>query len=147
MANGAYNRGLYEILTGATVWGTSDLRALLVKSTYTFDKTHNVVADVIAGSLELSVAGYARVALTSEAVTEDDSNNRAYGDADDVTFGPLTAGQTVGGMIIFRHTGSDATAPVIGFYDVSPDYPTNGVAFVVQYTAPGSGGAMYLYQP
>lgn len=143
MANGVYNRGKYEILSGGTVWGSSDVRMLLVKSSYTFDATHNYVSDVVAASAEISVAGYARVALTSEAVTEDDSNSRAYGDADDVTFAALTAGQTIGGAVLFRHTGVDATAPVLGFIDLA-DTPTSGVAFIVQFAAPGSGAAIYL---
>jgi hypothetical protein len=146
MANGVYNKAAYELGTANTGLATSDLRILLVKDTYVFSKDHNVVADVIAGSLEISVGGYARQTLANKTVTEDDTNDRAYFDADDPTFAALVAGQTIGGAVIFRHTGNDATAPVLFFLDLT-DTPTNGTDFKVQFAAPGLGGVAYLYQP
>lgn len=146
MPNGVYNRGAFQIATGATPLHTADLRMLLVKSTYVFDKDHNFVADVVAGALEISVAGYARQALANEAVTEDDTNDRAYLDADDPTFTALVAGQTIGGAVIFRQVTTDADSPVLFFIDLT-DTPTNGTDFKVQFAAPGSGGVAYLYQP
>jgi len=144
MANGVYNRGLFEIANAVADLDAADLRVLLLNSGYTFSKAHNVVADVVAN--EISVAGYARQTLANKVVVEDDTNNRAYLDADDSVFPSMAAGQTIGGAAIFRHTGSDATAALIVFVDVA-DVATAGTAFTLTWAAPGSGGILYLYQP
>lgn len=140
MANGVYNRGKYLVATAALNLATADLRMLLVKSTYAFDADHNFVADVVAGAQEISVAGYARQALAAKTVTEDDANDFAYLDADDPVFAALVAGQTVGGAVLFIHTGNDATAQLVGFYDLA-DTLTNGGDITVQLSVPASGGA------
>lgn len=141
MANALYNKGLEEIGKALTDLDGSDLRLLLVKTSYSFDKDHHFVSDVSAN--EVSVSGYSRQALTTKTVTRDDTNDFAYLDADDVTFASLAAGQTVGGAILFRHTGSDATAPVIAFYDLA-DTATNGSDITVQWNAPAGGGVLKL---
>lgn len=140
MASGVYNKGLHELAEALTDLGSADLRVLLMTAAYTFTRTHNFVADVVAN--EISAAGYSRQALTGETVVEDDTNHRAYLDANDSTFGTLAAGQTIGGVVLFRHTGSDATAPLIAFIQL-PSTPTNG-SFGVSWAAPGSGGILYL---
>lgn len=139
MANFVFTRGIFEIFAGTTVLGTADTRLLLLTTTYTQDKNDNVVSDL---TNELTVGGYVRQTLANETLTEDDTNDRVYMDADDATFTALVAGETIGWAVMIRHTGSDATAPVISAYDV-PDTPTNGGNVVVQWTAPGSGGVLY----
>lgn len=141
MANLVYNRGKFEISNGAIDLDTSDLRVLLVQSSYTELATHNVVADIVAS--ELSVVGYARQALANKTATEDDVNGFAYLDADDVVFTSLAAGQTIGGAVVFRHTGADATAPLLAFYDLT-NTPTNGGNFTLQWASPANGGVLKL---
>lgn len=141
MANFVFNRGRYEIFNGTFVPGTVDSRALLLDTDYAQDDTDNVLDDL--DSDEISVSGYSRQALASESLTEDDTNDRAYMDADDVTYTGLATGQTVGWCILYRHTGNDATAPVVSAYDVT-NTPTNGGNIVIQWAAPGSGGVLYL---
>lgn len=144
MANGVYNRGLFEIANAAADLDGADLRVLLVNSGYVFSKAHNFVADVAAN--EISAVGYARQTLANKVVVEDDSNNRAYLDADDPVFPSMAAGQTIGGAVLFRHTGNDATAPCIIFIDVA-DVATAGTAWTLTFAAPEVGGILYLYQP
>ena len=144
MANGVYNKGLYELAAALTDLDAADLRVLLVNGGYTFSKAHNFVADVVAN--EITAAGYARQALTGKTVTEDDTNNRAYLDADDPVFPAMAAGETIGGAVVFRHTGSDATAPLLFFIDVA-DVATAGTAFTLTFATGASGGVAYLYQP
>lgn len=144
MANGVYNRGLFEIASAAADLDAADLRVLLLNSGYTFSKAHNFVDDIVGN--EISASGYARQTLANKVVVEDDTNNRAYLDADDPVFPSMAAGQTIGGAAIFRHTGNDATAPLIVFIDVA-DVATAGTAFVLTFAAPASGGILYLYQP
>jgi hypothetical protein len=143
MANGVYNKGKYLLGSDTVTLVGSDLRVLLVKSTYTFDADHNFVSDVIAGSLEISVAGYSRQPLTTETFTEDDTNDFAYLDADDVTFASLTAGQTVGGAVLYKYNAADASAEVIAFYDVV-DTATNGGDIVIQWATPANGGVLKI---
>lgn len=146
MANLVYNKGLEELAKALTDLDGSDLRVLLVQSTYTANKDHLFVDDGSANdpqSHELSVSGYARQALANEAVTRDDTNDFAYMDADDTVFTGLAAGQTIGGAIVFRHTGVDTTAPLIAFYDL-PDTPTNGGNITLQWATPANGGVLKL---
>lgn len=141
MANFVFTRGLFELANGTFVAGTADMRGLLLDTDYTQDKNDNVLDDLDTD--EISVSGYSRQTLTGESLTEDDTNDRVYIDADDPTFAGLSAGQTAGWFILYRHTGNDATAPVVAGYDIT-DTPTNGGSIGVQFAAPSSGGALYL---
>lgn len=146
MANGAYNKGLEELAKALTDLDGSDLKVLLVKDTYTFNKDHLWVDDGTVddpASHEISVVGYARQTLASKAVTRDDANDFAYLDADDSSFTTLTAGQTAGGAVLFRNTGVDTTSPLIAFYDLV-DTPTNGGTITVVWAAGTAGGVIKL---
>jgi hypothetical protein len=146
MANLVYNKGLEELAKALTDLDAADLRLMLVKSSYTANKDHLFVDDGSANdpaSHELTVGGYARVALASKVVTRDDTNDFAYLDADDVAFGTLAAGETIGGAVLIRHTGTDTTAPLIAFYDLA-DTPTNGSTITHQWATPANGGVLKL---
>jgi hypothetical protein len=146
MANGVYNKGLEELAQATTDLQGADLRLLLVKSSYTFNKDHLTVDDGSANdpaSHEVTVSGYARQALANEVVTRDDTNDFTYLDADDVVFTALAAGETIGGAVLFRHTGVDTTAPLIAFYDLV-DTATNGGNVTVQWNTPANGGVLKL---
>jgi hypothetical protein len=132
-----FNRGIQELLSGSTDWdGATDVRVMLVDADYVFDPDDNVVADLVAEELA-GASGYARQTLASRTLTEDDTGNRVVLDAADTAFGALGVGGTIGGIVVFRHTGSDATAALIGFLDVSPSIPTNGSTFTAQWSADG----------
>jgi hypothetical protein len=144
MANGVYNRAKYMFMDGTIDLPTvADLRVLLVKDTYTFNPDHNFVSDVVAGALEISVAGYARQPLTTETITEDDALDFAYLDADDPVFTALVAGQTIGGAVLFKYNVADAAAEAIAFYDTT-DTPTNGGNVTIQWATPANGGVLKL---
>jgi hypothetical protein len=140
MANGVYNRGKYLFASGGITTST-DLRTLLVTSSYTFADTHNFVSDVAAS--EVSVSGYGRYDHASVTVTEDDTNDFAYLDLDDATFTALVAGQTIGGAIVYKYNAADAAAEVIAFYDVT-DTPTNGGDVTIQWAGAASGAVLKL---
>lgn len=135
MAQAATNKFKYLLATGGIVPGTTDLRMGLLK---TMAGTTNVpdinfVADMEAHAdfAELTGAsGYARVALTNEAATEDDSNDWALIDSDDVSFGSLGAGGTIVGYFVYVHTGNDSTAAVLTIGDLTST-PTNGGTITV----------------
>jgi hypothetical protein len=82
--------------------------------------------EVHADFAELTGAsGYARVALTSEAATEDDGNNRANVDSDNVSFGNLGTGGTIVGAFVYVYNASDSLADLVGIWDLTST-PTNG---------------------
>lgn len=147
MANGVYNRGKYQLALAAVNLDTADLRVMLVNATYTFDNNHNFIDNAGASDPidhEISVGGYARQALANTTVTEDDTNDFAYLDADDSVFTSLVAGQTIGGAILFDQAGgADTARVVIAFYDLT-DTATNGGNVTVQWATPANGGVLKL---
>ncbi len=136
MASRMYNRGMFEIINQTTNWATADIRILLVTSTYSFDPDENFVVDI---SDELSTTNYARQAIDNATITEDDTGDSVDLDADDEVFsslGPASGGPTIGGAVIFRHTGSDATAPVLTFEDLT-NTDVNGGDITVTWPTAG----------
>jgi hypothetical protein len=140
MANFVTNKCKYELFTGDANLDAADLRMLLLK-TAAGSVDSNFVSDLTPGSNEVTVAGYARQALAAESVTEDDTNDFAYLDADDPLWTGLATGETVREAWLFRQTGSDATAPVYACYDVT-DTPTNGGDIGVTFATPANGGVL-----
>jgi hypothetical protein len=138
MANAWYNRGKYLDFTGQIVAAT-DLRVLLVNGSYAFSAAHNFVSEVVAN--EIAAAGYARTALTTKTVTEDDAGGFAYLDADDVVWASVAIGPTIGGAILYKYNAADAAAELIAFYDLT-DTPANGQQVTLQWAAPAAGGVL-----
>lgn len=136
MASITYNKGAFQIQSGTLVYTTDTIKAMLVQSSYTPNKDHNFVSDVVAS--EISVSGYSRQTLASKTLTEDDTNDRVVYDAADPAFGSLAAGQTIGGVVIFKDTGADGTSPLIFFNDTA-DTATNGNTVTFQIDAAGLG--------
>jgi hypothetical protein len=131
-----YNRGMFDSPSG-NVWGTADMRVLLVGTGYTPNRDHDFVADVVAN--ELSTTNYARQALTGEVITLDDTNDRVLMDADDVTWtalGPASGGPSVLAAIVYRNTGADGTSP-LWFYMNGTTTTVNGSNFTYQWASTG----------
>jgi hypothetical protein len=139
MADTVTNKCKFELFTGAVNLGSADLRVLLLQTAGSVTPDTNFVSD-ISGN-EISVGGYARQTLAGETVTEDDTNDFAYLDATDPVFTALVAGQTIGWAVLFRHTGSDATAPVYAGYDVA-DTATNGGDVTIVFNTPANGACL-----
>lgn len=140
MANGVYNKGKYLLASGG-ITGSTDLRTLLVNTSYTFVDTHNTVSEVTAN--EISVSGYGRYDHASITITEDDTNDFAYIDLDDAAFTALASGQTIGGAILYVYNAADASANLVAFYDLA-DTATNGGDVTVQWATVANGGALKL---
>lgn len=136
MASGLYNTGLEKLLNGTIVWSSADVRCLLVKSGYTFNKDHDFVSDLTPASNEVTVAGYARQALANESLTRDDTNDRVKFDGDDVAFGALSAGETIAAAVLYVYNASDSAAQMVAYIDLT-DTPTNGSTVTIQWHADG----------
>ena len=139
MASEVYASGCGDVFGGSPDLDTADLRLLLVKPTYTFNAAHAVVADVVAH--ELTVSGYARQTLAGKVLYKTLVAGSAVLDASDVTFAGLTAGESIAAAILFRHTGTDASAPLLAKYDL-PGLPSGIASVTVQWAAPAAGGVL-----
>ena len=121
-------------MDGTIDLNTHDIRIMLVKTGSTAE-ADIVDADTISaiGTLnEVTVSGYARAALTGEAVVANDTDNRGEFDADDVTFTALATGETIIGAIVYKHVTADSDHVPICFLDLT-DTPTNGGNITVSF--------------
>lgn len=137
-----YNRGK-KALNENDLTSTS-VGALLVYSTYTFDRDHNVVTDL---TNEASGTGYARkTSIGSKTWTQDDTNDRVAFDAEDLTWTSMDTGATtLGGVVLYFNTGTDSTSELICYIDTG-GFPkaVQGVDLTIQWDA---NGIFYLIDP
>lgn len=112
MANVVYPKAKQAMLGGDVALDTDDVRVMLVKSTYTYDGADEFVADLGA------VDNGRSAALGSKTLT-----NGTF-DAADTTLA-ATAAEACNALVVFIHTGSDATARLLAFIDT----PTSGLPF------------------
>lgn len=127
MAETVTNRGKFLALDRLLSGGSAlDLRMCVFTGTQTgtADPDLNTVADLDAVT---SVAIHSeRIALTGEASSEDDTNNRAALDSNNVTFA-AAAGVTAQGVAIYDEgSGTDATRQLIAIYTTGFPQPMDG---------------------
>lgn len=104
---------LSTYLTGKT------LKAMLVNSTYTFNRdTHSFRSDVIG---EVSGANYPSGGITLNNVTIqlDAGNHRVEIVADDAAFGMITA-DDVAQLVVYVDTGDPATDRILSVHTFTP---------------------------
>lgn len=112
MANALYDKGREGILDGS-IDMTGDVRVCLVKSSYVQDlAAHDFMADVSTDDNGRSAA------LGSKTYTA------GVFDAADASL-VATAAVACEALVLFQHTGSDATARLIAYIDT----PTSGLPF------------------
>jgi len=112
MANVLYDKGREGFLDGSIDWDTDDIRVCLVASAYTFSAAHEDMADIGANDNGRSAA------LGSKTVTA------GVADAADTSL-TATAAVACEALVVFQHTGVDATARLIAYIDT----PTSGLPF------------------
>lgn len=112
MSNQLFNPGREGFLDGSIDWDTGDQRVMLVKSTYTFSAAHKFLSDLGANDNGRSAA------LGTKTVAD------GIADAADTTI-TATAAVACNALVIFQHTGVDATARLIAYIDT----PTSGLPF------------------
>jgi len=112
MANSLYDFGREGILDDTIAMNAGDIRAMLVLSTYTFSNTHKFVSDLGA------VDNGRSAALTGKTFAA------GVFDAADTTL-VATAAAACKAIVLFVHTGVDATARLVHYMDA----PTSGLPF------------------
>ena len=134
-----YTSACAMFANGAVDWATTDVRCLLLKSTYTYSAAHDFVDDVTAGSQEISVSGYTRAdGDMVNFVAPTAANPSVCDSTSDITFTGLASGQTIGFVVFYIYNASDASAALLFCMDEdTTTYPTNGGNFVVSLNASG----------
>jgi len=113
MANALFDFGREGYLNGNLNWLSDDVRAILVDTgLYTVNLTTDQFLTIIAGAARISVSG----SLTTKTATA------GVADADDVSFTAVT-GATVEAIVLYRHTGVDATSRLIAYIDTATGLP------------------------
>ena len=145
MANCIFNEAKRLILVGGI---GGPLAAMLVRESYVPNPDQIAIDDGTVSdpaSHELSVGGYARKTLTNMVIGKDIATDFAYMDADDVPFGALLAGQTIGGILVYKEGATDGVRVPFFFYE-TPDTPTNGSQITVQWASIGAGALLKATQ-
>ncbi|MFE5675092.1 hypothetical protein ACFQ7B_07620 [Streptomyces erythrochromogenes] len=125
MASALYPSFKQLLLGGDIDLAADDIRAVLVDTAdYTYSAAHDFLDDVAAGA-RVAVSG----ALASKTIAS------GVFDAADVTFTAAT-GDSVEAVVLYKHTGSDATASLIAYIDGVSVTP-NGGNIVAQWNASG----------
>lgn len=124
MAETITNRGKFRALSA--LLAASDLRVLVFTGTQTGvnSATLNTVADLDAVS-GVSIHSE-RLALSGEAVTENDGQNRAELDAANVSFAAAASVTAQGVALYDEGNGTDAGRDLIGVYTTGFPQPLDG---------------------
>jgi len=135
-----YTNAKRALLAGELNLATNDIRVALVMTNTTADTDQDAaLMNAITTLDEMDGAGYARQALTGEAVAADDPNNRGEFDANNLTFSAVSAGtRQVAGMVVYKHVTNDTDSIPIAYID-SGGFPftANGGDIVVAWNVEG----------
>jgi hypothetical protein len=120
-----FPNGAEGLISGLIDMDTDDIRVILLGTGYTYDSADEFVSDLTPGSNEIarSAAG-----LSGKSVTD------GVFDATDLVFTALSGAQ-VKSVVLFKHTGSDATARVLLYLDTGTGFPftPNGADFTIAW--------------
>jgi hypothetical protein len=148
VADTVYNRGKYLITSGGVIWGSTDVRALLLETADTgalpsgaWDPDLNFVSDVLGVSNvdELGTiggTGYVRKTMAGFTVTEDDAGDQSVMDANDITWTAIDAG-IAAAIVVYKYNASDAAAELISIHTTNFPKTTNGGDLTVQWPSTG----------
>lgn len=107
------------------------------------DPDVDTLDEIVGGSpeAEVTASGYARQALSNVTLNVDDPNDFAYLDAADVLFSGMTAGQDVGGALLYLEVTNDSDSIPIAWYEFTSAIDT-GNDISVRWNAPAQGGVL-----
>lgn len=122
MANTSYPKGMEKLLSGSINASTDTLKAALLPSGYAFSVSHEFVSQL--GSIIGTAQPLLNKTITGGVL-----------DADDLDFGALAPGSTIGSVVIFKDTGNTSTSPVLFFLDTVTGLPmsSNGGAVTIPW--------------
>lgn len=125
MANALYGKGREGFLGGDIDWDANDIRVILID---VVDYTVSIDVDDFLDD----VPGAARVATSGAFTTK--TKTLGVADADDVTLTAVT-GDISEALVIYQHTGTEATARLIAYIDSATNLPVtpNGGNIVIAW--------------
>jgi hypothetical protein len=129
MASAMFDKGREGFLAGNIDWDADDIRVILIDTgAYAVNlATHEFLSSVAVGA-RIAVSG----SLSGKTVA------LGVADANDVTF-TAVSGASIGAILVYKHTGADATARLIMWYDSGTGLPItpNGGDITVKWNASG----------
>lgn len=125
MANALYGKGREGFLGGDIDWDANDIRVILIDVA---DYTVSIDVDDFLDD----VPGAARVATSGAFTTK--TKTLGVADADDVTLTAVT-GDPSEALVIYQHTGVEATSRLIAYIDSATNLPVtpNGGNIVIAW--------------
>lgn len=133
MAN-MYNTGIQDLMDGTIQWGTTDIRAVLIKATYTFDPDHDFLDDASGDEISQSPS---RGALAGETTVLDLVNDEVSADATDLTFAALPAGDQPTQIVIYKQNAVDSAAELLCCNQLTTPPAPNGGDYTIVWDAEG----------
>ena len=122
MANALYPKFKELLLSGGINMTSDTIKAMLVKTGYTYNATHQYVSDVSTYDNGRSSA------LSNKTVTD------GIFDADDITITATTNTQVIA-IVLYKDTTEDTTSPLIAYIDNVAGIPftpaANGVVQII----------------
>lgn len=134
MATALYDKGREAFLGGLIAWDTDDVRVVFTDAAdYTVDlANHDFLDDVAAG---------ARVAVSAASLANK-TKTAGVADADDHTINTVS-GDQFEAIIIYKHTGADATARLIAYIDNYTGLPCTPNGGNITVSWPGDSNKIF----
>lgn len=142
MASAIPNSAKANLINGTIDLNSHDIRARLCMTNTTCDTEIDAINDLADYTTidPCDATSYADVALGSEAVNTDDTNDRAEFDATDLSFAGLGGNGTrdYQGVLIYKYVdGTNANDLPICFIDFAADIPKEATQVDVPWDAEG----------
>lgn len=137
-----YEKAITKVV-GATNLASADVRVILVGTSTTADtETETEFIGDFSTLDEISATNYARKTVSSEAINEDLTNNRAEFDFEDQTWSSLggASNDTIQGAVVYVHVTNDTDSWPLAYLDNSGssfNLTTNGSDVVLTLNAEG----------
>lgn len=127
MANALYDLGRNDFLRGLLAWETDDIRVALIDTAL---YTANLVTDASLANIPPA----ARVAVGTASLANKTAT-AGVADADDFTL-PGVTGLPVEALVLYKHTGVDATSRLIAYIDSAVGFvlTPNGNAVLIRWS-------------
>jgi len=141
MADIIYNKAKAQIFSGDMDLDADTFKVALLEASGDQDPDDATVQAVLArgGTTELTSSGYSRQTLTSLAVNQDDTNDRAEWDAADVTFSSVSqaSSEQVVGYLVYKEVNDDSDSIPILLVDSISAITPNGSDIKITWNAEG----------
>lgn len=113
MASALYDKGRQKWLEGDIAWLTDDIRAILIDLA---DYTPNLATDDFLDDIPAAAREEVSGSLTGKTSTD------GTADCNDIVWSGA-AGDPIEAIVVYKHTGTDSTSPLLVFIDNPAELP------------------------